>query len=108
MWMLPPNILCRKHLLGEHVECHMLVGSLNKGKNLQGYIDKGLIEVQSLRERHDILAREMEIRGYKHNSLLPDFTSFETPKINTENNKKDLMARCPKCRENIELEESIE
>ena len=24
MWMLPPETMCRKHLLGEHVELHML------------------------------------------------------------------------------------
>jgi len=26
MWMLNPKALCRKHLMGEHVEIHMLVG----------------------------------------------------------------------------------
>jgi hypothetical protein len=28
MWMVPPKVMCRKHLLGEHVEIHMLAGSL--------------------------------------------------------------------------------
>lgn len=36
MWMLPPETMCRKHLLGEHVELHMLLGSLRRGKTLTG------------------------------------------------------------------------
>ena len=39
MWMVNPEILCRKHLLGEHVELHMLVGWIIKGKSIQGYLD---------------------------------------------------------------------
>ena len=29
MWMVNPGFMCNKHLLGEHVECHMLVGHLH-------------------------------------------------------------------------------
>lgn len=35
MWMLPTAGMCRKHLLGEHVELHMLLGSLRRGKNIE-------------------------------------------------------------------------
>ena len=38
MWMLPPKGLCRKHLLGEHVELHMLLGSMRRGKNIDGFL----------------------------------------------------------------------
>ena len=38
MWMLPPETMCRKHLLGEHVELHMLLGSLRRGKNIDGFL----------------------------------------------------------------------
>lgn len=31
MWLVPPSHMCRKHLLGEHVELHMLLGTLKKG-----------------------------------------------------------------------------
>ena len=31
-----PETMCRKHLLGEHVELHMLLGSLRRGKTLTG------------------------------------------------------------------------
>lgn len=36
MWNINPRYMCRKHLLGEHVETHMLVGSLRKEKSVQG------------------------------------------------------------------------
>lgn len=29
MWMVDPKIMCRKHLLGEHLELHMLAGCIN-------------------------------------------------------------------------------
>jgi hypothetical protein len=41
MWMVWPELMCRKHLLGEHVEIHMLLGALNKGHRVQGFINKG-------------------------------------------------------------------
>ena len=36
MWMVPVQYMCRKHLLGEHVEHHMLVGSIHKGLSMRG------------------------------------------------------------------------
>lgn len=32
MWVVNPKILCRKHLLGEHVELHMATGHLQRGR----------------------------------------------------------------------------
>ena len=31
-WMVDPRLLCRKHLLGEHVENHMFIGTLKRVK----------------------------------------------------------------------------
>ena len=45
MWMIDPKMLCKKHLLGEHVELHMFVGTINKNKKLDGYKKNGLVEV---------------------------------------------------------------
>lgn len=42
MWMVPPELMCRQHLLGEHVELHMFVGAINKGTSvvtLPGYCE---------------------------------------------------------------------
>lgn len=63
MWMVNPEMLCRKHLLGEHLECHMFVGTILAGKSLKGYVDNGLVEVDSLVQRHNDLAVEMSKRG---------------------------------------------
>lgn len=63
--MVDPAVLCRKHLLGEHVECHMFVGAILKGISLAGYKAKGLIEIHNLKLRHEALSREMLKRGYR-------------------------------------------
>ena len=52
MWMVAPGKMCRKHLLGEHVEIHMLAGSLLKGRSIGGFLADGLLEPQSMRARH--------------------------------------------------------
>ena len=48
MWMVEPKKMCRKHLMGEHVEIHMLIGSMRKGKSIKGFIDNGLLEISQL------------------------------------------------------------
>jgi len=98
MWMVDPKKLCRKHLLGEHVECHMFVGTILKEISLLGYKEKGLVEVHNLKERHNRLSEEMLLRGYKHNSLLPEFKSFNYGSINSDENLKILRERCEECK----------
>jgi len=71
MWNLDVKKMCRKHLLGEHVECHMFVGYINKKKNLQGYLDKGLLEIHNLKSRHEKIVKEMKRRNFQHNSKHP-------------------------------------
>ena len=48
MWMVDPRIMCRQHLLGEHVEIHMFVGAISRGKSVKGYLEKGLLEVHNM------------------------------------------------------------
>ena len=102
MWMLPPSIMCRKHLLGEHVEMHMLVGTLLKGISVQGYIDNQLVELEHIRARHDELVEEMTKRGYNHKSPLPDYPEVSGGVVDREENLRDLANRCHDCRERIE------
>lgn len=97
MWMVDPKIMCRQHLLGEHVECHMFAGTLAKGKSIQGYLDKGLVEVGSLSSRHDDLAKEMAWRGYSHNSPMPVIHCPEMGSVDEICSLKDLLGRCPEC-----------
>jgi hypothetical protein len=106
MWMVDPTLMCRRHLLGEHVELHMLVGHLNKGRHLGRYIDNDLVEPRSIQSRHDELVEEMTRRGYNHESPLPmcsiHMTAFEwLHRIDRDKSLRDLAARCPDCRERM-------
>ena len=104
LWMVNPSILCRKHLLGEHCESHMYVGTIKKGKSILGFIDKGLVEVHNIVSRHDELAEEMLIRGYRHASPLELSLPLHTQigKVDSDNSLKELARRCPDCRRLIE------
>jgi hypothetical protein len=95
--MVDPKNMCRKHLLGEHVECHMFVGTIRRGKSVHGYLEKGLLEMHNLQNRHDELVVEMERRGYKHNSPM-SFTAAQKGKIDSKRNLILLHERCEVCR----------
>ena len=95
MWMVNPETMCRKHLLGEHVEIHMLAGSILKGKSIKGFSE--LVETHSAHIRHYYLAEEMVRRGYNHKSPLPDF-SMNFGKVNVAKSIMDLHERCPDCK----------
>lgn len=104
MWMVDPKLMCRKHLLGEHVELHMFVGAINKAKNLDGYIDKGLLEVHNIIKRHKRIVKEMLKRGYNHKSNISEdyyWIPLYWGKIDRKANLKELAKRCPECREKI-------
>ena len=98
IWNVNPKMLCRKHLLGEHLECHMFAGSILLGKSLNGYIQHGLVEVHNIKNRHEELANEMGRRGYNHESPLPEFSSYIAGSVNTVENVEELKRRCPDCR----------
>ena len=104
--MVQPDLLCRKHLMGEHVELHMLVGSLNKGRSVKGFIRDGLIEVQSVKDRHEQLVVEMTRRGYNHKSPLPGFNSFIAGSVNISDNIEELKKRCTDCKDRIKNEKA--
>jgi len=107
-WMVDPRVLCRKHLLGEHVEHHMFVGSINKGILIDGYLRDNLLEPMSLLTRHIELAREMAARGYNHKSDLPSVSIARMSsrqlftKIDREAALAELVRRCPECRTRYE------
>lgn len=73
IWDIKPKRLCRNHLLGEHRELHAIWVVLTKKR--KGYSKhpetlrwKG--RLKALYARHAKLVREMERRGYQHNSPL--------------------------------------
>lgn len=96
--MIDPQLMCRSHLLGEHVEIHMFVGSIKKRISLRGYIDKRLVDLNYLQQRHDVLAREIQRRGWKHKSDLPYIPPLPLETVIVEESLFDLGNRCVECR----------
>lgn len=107
MWNVPVELMCDKHLRGEHVECHMFVGSIEKGRSVEGFIADGLFDVRQLRDRHDDIAAEMVARGGNHKSPLPVFTAFKQEQsfIDIDANIMELARRCPDCYDRIKAAE---
>lgn len=106
MWMVNPKIMCRQHLLGEHLEIHYLLGHLNKGYQIEGFITGNLLEPRSIYTRHNDLVKEMENRGYNHNSELGELnelglntvSKYRDFKVNKYKSQLELYSRCPQCR----------
>lgn len=105
MWDIPPHLLCQKHLLGEHVETHMFAGWIRKGKPIDGFIDRGLVNPHKITIRHDQLMYEMLRRGLNHKSIL-EFDSAYLPRypINQTESLRELSARCEQCKARIKAE----
>lgn len=74
IWDIPCKDLCRQHLLGEHRELHAIFSYITKGnggsyqKHPETLRWKG--KTVALWHRHQEQVREMEARGYSHNSPL--------------------------------------
>jgi len=73
IWDLPPEVLCRNHLLGEHRELHAIWSILTNNK--KGYSRHPEVirwggRLKALYLRHQILVAEMGNRGFRHNSPL--------------------------------------
>lgn len=97
MWMVNPRRMCRQHLLGEHVEIHMLVGSINRGISIKGFLDGELVEPQNVRRRHDQLALEMQRRGYNHKSPLKQTLFEHRGRVDRLVSAAELVRRCAAC-----------
>jgi hypothetical protein len=100
--MVNPDIMCDKHLLGEHCECHMFAGCIEKNKSLTGYINNNLFDGSSLTERHDRLAKEMTARGFSHKSPLSKYNGDKTP-VKVTHSQVELLRRCESCRKRYNL-----
>lgn len=106
IWDLPPDVLCDKHLLGEHQELHGLFNILTK--NLKGYRNhpetkRWVGYTKALWNRHEDLREEMKERGFNHKSPLPD-QGLVGPDINpyclssVEEQKQLLISKGCKCK----------
>lgn len=105
MWMVPVWCMCDKHLRGEHVELHMLVGTINAGKSLTGYVERGLIDTRLINQRHRCVARELAHRAgvppADHKSPLPEYNVEPMGEVDVQRNMRELARRCPECRKGI-------
>ena len=99
MWNVKPSLMCTQHLLGEHLEMHMFVGSINNNKKIEGFIRNGLVETNYIKSRHDEIVAEFDRRGYDHKTLLEYNDQINRGKVDTQHSLKVLAERCPKCRE---------
>ena len=104
MWMCPTEVLCRKHLLGEHGEIHKHRHNFVKKHSISGRVfPKVQVEPESMQLRHDALVEEMISRGYNHQSPyeMPDISylpsGVKDAKVNIGEAIKDLIERCPDC-----------
>jgi ABC-type phosphate transport system auxiliary subunit len=97
--MVNPRIMCRQHLLGEHAEIHMFIGAINRGKSVKEYLQKRLLEVHNLYNRHEELVEEMKRRGYMHCSDLDEKWRFAEKRgfIDRKKSFNELVKRCSRC-----------
>ena len=108
MWMVNPRILCRKHLLGEHLEIHMLCSSLLNERSITGFLTKKLVEPTAIVRRHKELVEEMIRRGYRHASPLSppgDLRKFAKFRVDRIASLKELVHRCKVCSSMLEKRE---
>ena len=73
IWDVEPDVLCDRHLLGEHRELHAVWSILTTGK--RGYANhpetlRWRGRLKALYARHDRLVDEMKRRGFDHRSPL--------------------------------------
>lgn len=101
--MVDPRVMCRQHLLGEHVELHMIAANIGLGRSIDGYLRINAIEPKSIKRRHNELVAEMSLRGMRHNSPL-DFTTELYPDILIDRARslRMLIQRCPRCAERLD------
>ncbi len=73
IWDIPPERLCRNHLLGEHSELHGIWSVLTQ--NRKGYANHPEVirwrgKLRALYRKHQEIIDEMKARGYQHRSPL--------------------------------------
>lgn len=100
MWMVDPNVMCSKHLCGEHGEIHKHRHNFVKGHSISGR--RGQIEPLVMQARHDELA--VFLKNHKSPYTQPDLSAYELDgfTVDIQESLDELKRRCPACREKIE------
>ena len=56
-WLMPPEYMCKQHLLGEHLEAHIFVSKMQKSHSLEGFRRGSMFFGASyITFRHDVIA----------------------------------------------------
>jgi len=75
VWDIPVEQLCRKHLLGQHNEIHIMYKTIQTGRKAWANhpeTKRWRGKEHALKATHDATAAEMLRRGYNHKTPLPD------------------------------------
>ncbi len=103
IWDLPPTVLCRNHLLGEHLELHAMwsvIVNNKKGYSKHPETLRWVGKLKALYLKHDEIVKEMKERGYKHksnlDSTLAKGKTKQTVYINTILEQKKIL-KSKKC-----------
>jgi hypothetical protein len=84
----------------------MFLGTLKKGKKIDGFLKNNLFQPRLLYQRHEDIKQEMINRGYKHASPMCEVECgcvLDLPQekqyweIDKEKALEDLLSRCPEC-----------
>lgn len=80
VWDIHPGYLSTRSLLGEHAEIHALYSIISKKKS--GYsrhpeTRRWTGHLEFLILRHDLILKEMTLRGFKHHSPCPSVENIE-------------------------------
>jgi hypothetical protein len=100
VWDIPPESLCRNHLLGEHREIHAIwsvIVNNRKGYSHHPETLRWKNRLKALYNRHELISAEMKQRGYNHYSTLRKQlargSSVQTEYVNTIEEQKELLKR---------------
>lgn len=102
-----PGQLCQWHLLGEHRECHAMLGLVKRQMDqvIKGHVSSGQFHPRDVWQRHLELVMEMERRGFAHRSpleiedkeLLDQWNLVQLPCWTVNTSIQLLRSRCTKC-----------
>jgi len=106
MWMIPPQWMCIRHLLGEHGEIHKNRHNFEKQHSITGRVKPEVqIEPMAMQSRHDQLEGEIRRRNPSSTcnspytmpdlSYLPDHE--RNAQVDTSHSLCTLMNRCEDC-----------
>lgn len=113
LWLVRPELMCKQHLSGEHLECHMFYGSMEGERTLNGFYEARIFfGPRFLKQRHSEIRRYLP--GHKTpmemNKTITHLASringrlryFYPDRLPTEEDIKQsrltLITRCRTCR----------